>query len=73
LENVFSLEEAAGWEDAKVNTAAAEPMNVTKLRAQLKARKAKPQTRQSRTEEFMLVIEEIVMTKGAPRGCNRGE
>jgi hypothetical protein len=35
LENVFSLEEAAGWEDAKVSMAAAESMNVMNLRAQL--------------------------------------
>jgi hypothetical protein len=73
LENVFSLEEAAGWEDAKVSMAAAESMNVMNLRAQLKVMKAKSRTRQSRAEEFMLVIEEIVMAKGAPRGCNRGE
>src|SRR5271167_2590103 len=70
LENVFSLEEAAGWEDAKVRMAAAEPMNVTNLRAQHEARKASLGTQQSRAEEFMLVIEEILMTKGVPRGCN---
>jgi hypothetical protein len=37
LEDVFSPEEAAGWEDAKVRMAAAEPTN---LQAQLEARKA---------------------------------
>jgi hypothetical protein len=40
LENVFSPEEAAGWEDAKVRMVAAEPMNITNLRAQLEVRKA---------------------------------
>jgi hypothetical protein len=70
LENVLSLEEAAGWEDAKVSMAA---MNVTYLRAQPKAKEAKSRTRQSHAKEFMLVVEEIVMTEGAPRGCNHGE
>ena len=69
----MSLEEAAGWEDAKVGMAAAELMNVTNLWAQLKAKKAKSRTRQSCTEEFMLVIDEITITKGGPSGCNRGE
>jgi hypothetical protein len=50
LENVLSLEEAVDWEDAKVSMAAAEPMNVTELRTQLKAKKAKSRTRQSRAE-----------------------
>jgi len=39
LENLFSPDEAPGW-DAKVSMAAAEPINVTNLRAQLEARKA---------------------------------
>jgi hypothetical protein len=40
MEDVFNPDEAAGWDESKVRMAAAEPMNITTLRAQLEARKA---------------------------------
>jgi hypothetical protein len=66
--------EAAGWEDAKVSQYSYsgayelhEPVGATQ------GQEGKISNLAESSEEFMLAIEEIVMTKGAPRGCNRGE